>query len=67
MFSHASVILFTIGLMPTRSLLNLRHSLLWYGRYASYWNTFLFERMNTSDDLPFVGTAAGAYCCKKLP
>ena len=67
MFSHESVILFTIDLMPTRSLLNLRHSLLWYGRYASYWNTFLFERMSTSDDLPFVRTAAGAHCCKKLP
>ena len=67
MFSHESVILFTISLIATRSLLNLRHSLLWCGRYASYWNTFLFERMNTSNDLPFIRVVVGAHCCKKLP
>ena len=39
MFSHVSVILFTIGLMDTRSLLG--HSLVQRGRYASYWNAFL--------------------------
>ena len=55
MFSQASVILFTIGLVPTRSLLFLvgysvtalprwlLGHLLWCGWYASYWNTSLFN------------------------
>ena len=63
MFSHASVILFTIGLMDTWSLLFLigysvtahpyrllGHSLLRRGRYASYWNAFLLVTYFQFDD-----------------
>ena len=46
MFPQVSVILSTIGLMPPRSLLILvgySLTILWCGRYASYWNAFLFS------------------------
>ena len=42
MFSQASVIQSTIGLMATRSLLIFVTT----GRYASYWNVFLFINVN---------------------
>ena len=50
MFSQVSVILSTIGLMPTQSLLILTGysvtcygAVVWCGRYATYWNAFLSQ------------------------